>query len=237
MYSHELETEYNPIPPALNLAGANYLLPEFSDMNPELTGFRVALVMSHGPELSEFHVPVRYLRDRGAVVDVITEDWVFDDQPGEASGMVVLAQFLAVNVCVRADKRLSNVKAADYDALIILGGAWNPIILRSKDAVLEFIRDSYSRRMLIAAICHGPQVLVSAKAFPAGTRVTGVKDIRVDLRNAGFVVVEDRPVVYDENERLITSPDPQPESQKAFCEAIGDYGKRLLAERTSPVNA
>jgi protease I len=204
MYSHELATKYHPIPPALSFVGTNYLLPEFRDMNPELTGFRAALVTSHGPELPEFHVPVRYLRDRGALVDVVTNDWIFDDQPGEASGMVVLAQFLTANVCVRADKRLSNVSAADYDAVIILGGAWNPIILRSKDAVLEFIRDSYDRRMLIAAICHGPQVLVSAKVFPARTRATGVEDIRVDLRNAGFVVVEDRPVVYDENERLIT---------------------------------
>jgi len=231
MYSHELATKYHPIPPALSLVGTNYLLTEFRDMNPELKGFRAALVTSHGPELPEFHVPVRYLRDRGALVDVVTEDWVFDNQPGEASGMVVLAQFLAANVCVRADKRLSDVRAADYDAVIILGGAWNPIILRTKDPILEFIRDSYERRMLIAAICHGPQVLISAKVFPARTRATGVEDIRIDLRNAGFVV-EDRPVVYDETERLITSPNPQPEALKAFCEAIGDYGKRLIGGRT-----
>ena len=60
---------------------------------------------THGPELPEFHVPLNYLRDRGASVDVVTQDWLFDYQP-EAPGMVVLAQWLAVNVCVKADKKM-----------------------------------------------------------------------------------------------------------------------------------
>ena len=231
MLSHELVTRYQVVPKTLTLVGTGYLLPEFEHQELErLKGFRVALVTTHGSELPEFHVPLHYLRDRGASVEVVTQDWLFDSQKGKASGMVVLAQFLAVNVCVKADKKISDAKIEDYDAIIILGGAWNPIMLRRDKQVREFICEAYKRRILIAAICHGPQVLISTKAFPKGTRVTGVDDIRDDLTNAGFVV-EDKPVVYDESAQLITSPNPEPEALKAFCEEIGEYAHRVVLER------
>jgi protease I len=221
------------------LVGENYDLPEFEQENPErLKGFRVAMVTSHGPELPEFHVPLQYLRDRGASVEVVTPDWIFDSQNGDASGLVVLAQFLAINVCVKADKKISNAMIEDYDAIVILGGAWNPIVLRTEppnreSPILRFIREAHDRRMLIAAICHGPQVLISSKAFPAGTRATGTDDIQVDLTNAGFAVpvVKDKSVVYDEAQQLITSPSPQPQSLKAFCEEIGKHAQRMVARK------
>jgi protease I len=233
MLSHELMTLYQELPPALrdSLVGKNYLLPEFEDQGLErLKGFRVALITSHGSELPEFHVPLLYLRDRSASVEVVAQDWLFGTKQGEASGMVVLAQFLAVNVCVKADKKISDARIEDYDAIIVLGGAWNPIMLRTDEQVLGFIREAHKRGVLIASICHGPQVLISSKAFPAGTRATGVDDIRGDLTNAGFVI-EDKPVVYDESEQLITSPSPEPEPLKAFCEEIGKYAHRLVLER------
>jgi protease I len=191
----------------------------------------VALITTHGPELPEFHVPVNYLRDRGASVEVVTPDWLFNSQPEEARGMVVLAQWLAVNVCVRADKKISDAKIEDYDAIIIIGGAWNPIMLRADESILHFIYSAYSHRLLIAAICHGPQVLISTKVFPSHTRMTGVDDIRDDLRNAGFTVVDHQPVVYDKDQRLITSPNPTTESLKQFCEEIGKQACLLLEER------
>jgi protease I len=231
MLSHELVMQYQVVPETLSLVGTGYLLPEFEHQELErLKGFRVALVTTHGSELPEFHVPLHYLRDRGASVEVVTQDWLFDSEKREASGMVVLAQFLAVNVCVKADKKISDAKIEDYDAIIILGGAWNPIMLRTDKQVLRFVSEAHKRRILIAAICHGPQVLISTQAFPAGTRVTGVDDIRDDLTNAGFVV-EDKPVVYDESAQLITSPNPEPEALKAFCEEIGKYAHRVVLER------
>jgi protease I len=222
MRSHELAAQYHPIPTALRevLTGKNYMLPEFEDQRPELLkGFRVAMVTTHGVELPEFHVPLCYLRDRGASVEVVTQDWLFDAQEEAAAGMIVLAQFLAANICVRANKKISDAKIQDYDAVIILGGAWNPIMLRTDENILTFVREAHKRRILIAALCHGPQVLMSTKVFAGGTRVAGVSDIRGDLVTAGFVV-EDRPVVYDETENLITSPNPEPEALKAFCEEI-----------------
>jgi protease I len=229
------------------LVGDGYPLPEFEDQGSEyLKGFRVALITTHGPELPEFHVPVNYLRDRGASVEVLTPDWIFDKQEGETSGMVVLAQWLAVKVCVRADKKISDAKIEDYDAIIIIGGAWNPIMLRTDQSVLRFIYNANIQGILIASICHGPQVLISTKAFsatkrnhafPDRTRVTGVDDIKEDLRNAGFIVVKNKPVVYDEDQRLITSPDPKKESLQRFCEETGKQGYLLLQGKTRSMNA
>jgi protease I len=180
-----------------------------------LKGYRVTLVTTHGPELPEFDVPLTYLRDRGASVDVVTQDSLFDWQP-EARGTVVLAQWLAVNVCARADKKVSDAKTQDYEAVIIIGGAWNPIMLRTDEAIKIFIRDAQKQRKLIAAICHGAQLVISAKAFPPGTQATCVSDVRIDLANAGYRLLDGpgnpedydkaHPVVYDERQRLITSP-------------------------------
>jgi protease I len=224
MGSHALTSKYLPVPEVLRarLVGEDYALPIFVTADPKsLKGYRVALVTTHGPELPEFDVPLNYLRDRGASVEVVTQDWLFDWQP-EAPGMVLLAQWLAVNVCVQADKKVSDAKIENYDAVITIGGAWNPIMLRTDEAILKFIRDAKNRHLLIASICHGPQLLISTKAFSIATRATGVSDIRIDMANAGFRVL-DAPVVYDEDQRLITSPDPK--ALKEFCEELG---RRLL---------
>ena len=220
--SHVLATKYQPLPEELKakLVGKDYPVPPRDTTAPELVkGYRFALVTTHGPELPEFDVPLTYLRDRGAIVDVLTQDWLFDYQP-YAPGMVVLIQWLAANVCVKADKKISDAKIDDYDAIIIIGGAWNPIMLRTDDKMMGFVRDAHQRRLLIASICHGPQLLISSKVFPAGTRATCVDDVRIDLANAGFQLPQDpkAPLVYDERQRLITSPNP--EALKEFCEEI-----------------
>jgi deglycase len=232
MRSHDLAAHYQAIPTALRatLTGENYLLPEFEeDDDASLKGFRAALVATHGPELIEFHVPVTYLRERGAAVDVLAPDWMFDGPDADAAGLVVLAQWLATDVCVKADKRLSAAAAADYDLVIVPGGAWNPIMLRTDTSVQAFLGAAHERKVLIAAICHGPQVLIGSNTFPAGTKATGVRDIRVDLVNAGFVV-EDALVVYDDVECLITCANPSTEALKKFCEEIRRQARRVLME-------
>ena len=222
MGSHALAKKYEPLPEGLKaqLVGTNYNVPTFEPSDPEiLKGYRFALITTHGPELPEFDIPVTYLRDRGATVDVVTQDWLFDYQPS-APGMVVLIQWLAANVCVQANKKISDARVEDYDGVIVIGGAWNPIMLRTDDKMKDFIRVAKTRKQLMAAICHGAQLLISSKAFPAGTQATCVGDVRIDLANAGFQLPQDpeTPVVYDERQRLITSPDPN--SLKQFCEEI-----------------
>lgn len=219
MDSHSLTVKYAPVPDALRerLVGESVDVPEFEEAGTDaLTGYRVALIASHGPELPEFDVPFSFLGKQGAKVDVVTQDWIFDYQP-QAPGVIVLAQWLAVNVCVRADKKVSDANVEDYDAIVLLGGAWNPILLRTDEKILEFIRSAHNGNRLIAAVCHGPHPLINVGGFPPGTRATGVADIRQDLTNAGFDVL-DTPVVYDERQRLITARDPNALGE--FCEEI-----------------
>lgn len=219
MDSHQLTAKYVPVPDGLRelLVGAPYPVPEFKEADPnELLGYRVALIATHGPELPEFDVPLSFLRERGATVDLVTQDWVFDNQ-AQAPGIVVLAQWFAVNVCVHADKKVSDTNVKDYDAVVLPGGAWNPIMLRTDEKILEFIRGARRDNLLIAAICHGPQTLINVGEFQPGTSATGVADIKRDLANAGFEVV-DKPVTYDEQRRLITAYDPYALGE--FCEEI-----------------
>ncbi len=245
MGSHALTAKYDPLPAALKarLVGDDYPLPVFGPAEPEnLNDYRFALVTTHGPELPEFDVPLTYLRDRDATVDVVTQDWLFDWQP-EAPGMVVLIQWLAANVCVQADKRISDTKIEDYDGIIIIGGAWNPIMLRTDGAITNFVRDAQKQRKLIAAICHGPQLLISSQAFPPGTKATCVNDVKIDLANAGFRLPDgpdnadeyDKayPVVYDERHRLITSPSPK--TLKEFCEEIGIRAREVAPVRVAAI--
>jgi protease I len=217
MDSNLLTAEYTPVPDALRarLVGESVDVPKF-EKGEALTGYHVALVASHGPELPEFHAPFSFLNKQGATVDVVTQDWVFDHQP-EAPGVIVLAQWLATNVCVQADKKVSDVDVENCDAVVLLGGAWNPILLRTDDGVLEFLRNARGGNLLIAAVCHGPQILINVGGFAPGTKVTGVADIRQDLTNAGFDV-HDTPVVYDEQARLVTGRDPRALGE--FCTEI-----------------
>jgi protease I len=218
--SHSLAAKYSPVTAAFRarLTGEECDVPEFaSDATDMLAGRRVALLTTHGPELPEFDVPVIYLCERGAIVDVVTQDWLFDSQPA-APGMVVLVQWLAAEICVPADLRVSDAAVDDYDAVVIIGGAWNPIMLRTDPAVLDFLRKAKNRGALIASICHGPQVLISAAMYPPGTEATGVDDIKPDLANAGFQV-SDQPYVYDEAQHLLTSHNPS--TLQAFCEQLG----------------
>jgi len=227
--SHSLTAFYTPIAPAFKeaLRGTDYQLPEFEKaVGDEFTGIRVVIYTSHGPELPELHVPVTYLRERGADVVIATQDWIFDYQPS-APGHVALSEWLSVTVSVKADLRVSEAlqEISKIDCLITIGGAWNPIVSRTDGNVLQLVREVSEKGGLLASICHGPQLLVSANFLPQGTRATGVADIRLDMKNAGFEVDETAQVIFDERSNLITSPDPN--ALKEFCLEIG----RVLLKR------
>jgi protease I len=214
--SHSLAAQFAAVPPSLNLAGDDYALPTFpNDASDWLAGKRIAVISSHGPELPEIAVPIQYLRDRGAVVELVTQDWIMKYWDGK----VVLSEWLQDSICTQADRSIADANPDDYHAVIIPGGAWNPIMLRTDKQVLDFLRACHSKGILIASLCHGPQVLISMDVLPKGTHITGVSDIRIDLRNAGFVVHEGDAVVFDETANVLTSRDPK--DLGPFCEAIG----------------
>lgn len=206
-----------PVKPAEVDAGMPYHVKDVPVKDPQsLKGARLAVIAAHGFEEVEVTYPVNYFLARGGEVHIITPDWIKD--------RVMAVQFLKPSVWIPVTKTISQAKPTDYCTVLIPGGAWNPIIMRTDQQILQFVKGAHRANKLIAAVCHGPQVLISA-GLVKGREVTGVGDIREDLANAGGRVVTDRPVVVDGN--LLTSRDPNDLAE--FSQAIEDYLKKNLA--------
>jgi len=114
--------------------------------------------------------------------------------------------------CV-SDLAIAGLRAADYDGLICAGG-WMPDKLRRDPEVLRITREFADQSKLVAAICHGGWIPISAGVY-RGVRVTGSPGIRDDLVNAG-AVFEDAAVVVDRHFVSSRRPDDLPD----FCRAM-----------------
>jgi intracellular protease, PfpI family len=104
---------------------------------------------------------------------------------------------------VEADLSFAETREEDFDALIIPGGR-APERVRMKKEILEVVRDFFKKAKPVGAICHGPQVLISANVLK-GRRLTGYWSIKDDIEFAGGIY-EDKEVVVDGN--LISSRFP-----------------------------
>jgi deglycase len=243
--SHQHATRYDRVPESLDTRGENYKLPVFKEVDKvALKGKRVLIISADGPELPELDVPIEYLRARGAEVKLAGQNWIFKNR--KPAGYIVIAQWLADNICIRADLALEDVRVGqwddnaehttiNYDAIFIPGGAWNPDMLRTDVDALRIVREARSLGVLIVSLCHGPQVLISAArsdpsggvVFPRGTHITGVQSIRGDLENAGFTVY-DKETVYDSASRLLTARNPK--DLGPLCEEMGRLLRQLGRE-------
>jgi protease I len=112
------------------------------------------------------------------------------------------------------DRVLSECSAADFDALVLPGGVANPDRLRTEPAAVKLVRDFMESDKPVAAICHGPWLLVEAGAVK-GRTITSWPSLKTDIRNAGGEWV-DKPVQVDQ--KLITSR--KPADLPAFCQRI-----------------
>jgi protease I len=99
---------------------------------------------------------------------------------------------------------LDDAKPEDFDALMIPGGLMNPDTLRSTEAALEFVRHFFREGKPVAAICHGPWVLIDAGVV-RGRTLTSWPAIKTDVRNAGANWVDEEVVV---DNGLVTSRKP-----------------------------
>ena len=119
---------------------------------------------------------------------------------------------------VPVDALIADMNASDFDALLLPGGQMNPDILRMDEAAVDLVEDFNDAGKPIAAICHGPWLLVEADIVE-GRTVTSWPSVRTDLTNAGANVV-DQEVAIDGN--LITSrkPDDIPAFSKALIDAL-----------------
>jgi len=167
----------------------------------ELAGKRVAMLVEEGFEDRELTGPLDALRAKGAVVTLVgpTAGAQFHGKRGEAT--------------VRSDVAAGAAKMTDFDALVIPGGH-APDKMRMRHAMVDLARDAIESGKPVAAICHGPQVLISANVL-RGRTLTCWPSIAIDVKNAGGLYV-DKPVVEDGN--LITSR--KPDDVPAFSEAI-----------------
>ena len=104
---------------------------------------------------------------------------------------------------VVVDKTLAEVNPDDYGILVLPGGA-APAVVRKEPKALEIARSFFTRNKPVAAICHGPQILISA-GLVQGRRATCYKSVADELKGAG-ALYEDREVVVDAN--LVTSRQP-----------------------------
>jgi protease I len=167
-------------------------------------GKRVAILIEDGFEDSELTGPLEGLREAGVAVSLVgaAADRVYTGKRGQA---------------LTSDTAASAVRARDIDGLLIPGG-YAPDRMRMRHAMVDLVRDTVEAGKPVAAICHGPQMLISAGVL-RGRTLTCWPSIAIDVRNAGGLYV-DRPVVEDAN--LITSrkPDDVPQFTAALLKAL-----------------
>jgi protease I len=119
---------------------------------------------------------------------------------------------------IKPDLAITDVDEGEYDALLLPGGVGNPDQLRMNEEAVALIRKFATAGKPIAAICHGPWLLVEADLL-RGRRATSWKSIRTDLRNAGAEVVDEE-AVADGNIITSRSPDDVPAFAAALIKAI-----------------
>jgi protease I len=175
-------------------------------INQDLSGRKVCIMATDGFEQSELLEPLDQLKEAGAEVKIASL------KEGEIRGWNKDDWGQSVSV----DQLIADTRVDDFDALVLPGGQINPDLLRvDKDAV-ALVREFNEAGKPIAAICHGPWLLVEA-GLAKNRNMTSYKSIRTDLANAGARVLDEQ-VVIDGN--FITSRNP--DDLDAFCEAIAD---------------
>lgn len=155
----------------------------------------ILILATDGYERSELRVPLDELKKRGAKVKIASIK----------SGQIKSWAETDWGDSVPVDLAAKDVKASDFDALVLPGGQINPDLLRVNDDAVAVVRDFVSSGKPVAAICHGPWLLVEADAL-RGRKATSYPSIRTDLRNAG-ANWRDEAVVVDNG--IITSRSPK----------------------------
>jgi protease I len=193
-------------------------------MADRLKGKKVAIVAADMVEQVELLEPRRALEDAGAETDLISL------KPGEIQGF----NHFDPADRIKVDRAIEEVDASDYDALMIPGGVGNPDQLRGDENVVSFVRDFFEAGKPVAAICHGPWVLVEAGVVRDRT-LTSWPTLQTDIRNAGGNWVDEQVVV---DQGLVTSrkPDDIPAFNdkmiEEFCEGK-HTGQREKTEAAS----
>ena len=177
-------------------------------MAGNLQGKRIAILATDGFEQAELIEPRKALDEAGATTEVIAP------KSGEIKGWNIKDWGDKVKV----DKTLDQAQPQEYDALVLPGGVINPDHLRMEPKAVQFVKDFVATGRTVAAICHGPWMLVEAGVVK-GKTLTSWPSVRTDLKNAGANVV-DQEVATDGPFITSRKPDDIPAFSKTIIERL-----------------
>jgi protease I len=183
-------------------------------MAKDVSNKKVAILTEHGFEEVELTSPMNALEQAGATVHVISPQ----------QGKVKAWDQDHWGIEVPVDRELKDASPEDYDMLLLPGGVMNPDTLRTNAAAVAFAQHFLEQGKPLAAICHGPQLLIETGMI-ANRRMTSYPSLRTDLVNAG-VNWEDSEVVVDNG--LVTSRDP---------DDLDAFNKKVIEELREGVHA
>ena len=179
-----------------------------------LTGKKVAILATDGFEQDELFSPLKALKEAHADVKVISptadkiKGWNHTDW----------------GKTIPVDLPLNKARPENFDALVLPGGVINPDHLRREPAAVKFVKTFFESGKPIAAICHGPQMLIEADVV-RGHKLTSFASIKTDLKNAGAEWV-DQEVVVDQGLVTSRSPDNLPAFNAKMIEEIAGGVRR-----------
>jgi deglycase len=192
-------------------------------MARKLDGKKVAILVTDGFEQVELTKPREALDQAGAETKIVSL------KSGKIQGM---------NHADKGDKfdvnlTLDEARPEEFDALMIPGGLMNPDTLRSNNDALEFTRHFFCEGKPVAAICHGPWVLIDAGVV-RGRMLTSWPAIKTDVKNAGGKWINEEVVV---DNGLVTSrkPDDIPAFNKKMIEEFCEGRHEAMATLASPI--
>ncbi|MFA6636406.1 MAG: DJ-1/PfpI/YhbO family deglycase/protease [Candidatus Omnitrophota bacterium] len=184
----------------------SYVLHAEEYVPSDLKGKNVAVLVGEGFQDAETLFPIGFLVNRGSEVTTI----------GVEKGYV---KAYNSDTWVRVEMSAAEADADDYDAIVIPGGS-SPAYLREHDSVVNFLKKGAQGGKVIAAICHGPQLLITAGMLE-GKNVTSYPSVAEELYTAG-ANYDDVPVMRDG--KIITSrvPDDLPHFVRAIETALSE---------------
>lgn len=169
---------------------------------------KVAILTENGFEQIELTSPKEALENAGHEVTIISP------QPEKVKAW----DHDHWGIELPVDVHLNDADPEDYDALLLPGGVLNPDKLRMNEEAVKFVQEFFSSGKVIAAICHGPQILIDANVLE-GRQVTSYPSIKKDIMHAGAAWI-DQEVVVDSGLVTSRSPDDLPAFNAKMVEEL-----------------
>jgi protease I len=176
-----------------------------------LDGKKVAILATDGFEQDELFSPLEALQEANADVKIVSPS---------KNKEIKAWKYTDWGKTVKVDVPLDQARPEDFDALVLPGGVINPDHLRREPAAVQFVKTFFMTGKPVAAICHGPQMLIEADVV-RGRKLTSFSSIKTDLKNAGAEWV-DQEVVVDNGLVTSRSPDDLPAFNAKMIEEIAE---------------